>query len=478
MPQNKCPKCGAPIEPGAQFCGNCGQKIASGGSAPIAKTLFMGSGAVVMDEVAKRLAQQGHPKAGAISSASDAAPSTQTPAAFSQPSPAVSTPEPAQPAAAQVARSQPSVAPAPKQPDNLQQSGPVAAVPAPGPTAASTEGPMARLKATGSLVGLTLNNRYEVLDRIGEGGFGTIYLAKQLQMDRQVALKVLNPYMSDDPKLVERFRREAKAACNLRDPHTIITYDFDQTPDGVLYLAMEYLQGKTLFEILEELGGLTVERTISILSQCCSSLAEAHAKGIVHRDIKPENIFLENRPGHTDYVKILDFGIAKIVSGDAAQSPALTAAGQTLGTLEYMSPEQLTGKPLDGRSDIYALGILAYEMLTGRLPFESDNPASIISGHLRQQPLPPSQVAPEANIPQQVDEIILKMLAKNRDERYPDAESLKKDLDALIRSSKTLRALMEPEESDSGKISPLWIGLAAVAVIGALIGILFLAGVF
>ena len=338
---------------------------------------------------------------------------------------------------------------------------------------------MAQLRATGSLLGQTLNDRYEVLERIGEGGFGTIYLAKQVKMDRQVALKVLNPYMSDDPKLVERFRREAKAACNLKDPHTIITYDFDQTPDGVLYLAMEYLRGRTLFEVLEEEGGLSVERTIHILSQCCSSLAEAHDMGIVHRDIKPENIFLEERPGHHDYVKILDFGIAKIVSGDAAQSPALTAAGQTLGTLEYMSPEQLTGKPLDGRSDIYALGILAYEMLTGTLPFESDNPASIISGHLRQQPQPPSTVAPEAGIPEALDRIILKMLAKNREERYPDAATLKKELDALIRSSGTLR-ILSPKDKPKGRAgSYLLIALAVFAAAAAVTTLgLYLAGVF
>ncbi len=488
MPTDRCPYCREIIEPGSRFCGNCGRALpapsaapaaapsaapsAAPAAAPAAKTLFMASGAAVLKQVHARLAQdrgQDQPAGSAPAQALQAGRQASSAAQVHS--------QPAQASAAAQVHSQPAQASATAQAPQAQIQA-TDAQNAETPQKDSLLGPMARLRATGSLLGVTLNNRYEVIDRIGEGGFGTIYLGKQIQMDREVALKVLNPYMSDDPKLVERFRREAKAACNLKDPHTIITYDFDQTPDGVLYLAIEYLRGKTLFELLEEAGGLSVERTVHILSQCCSSLAEAHQQGIVHRDIKPENIFLEERPGHSDYVKVLDFGIAKIVSGDAAQSPALTAAGQTLGTLEYMSPEQLTGKPLDGRSDIYALGILAYEMLTGTLPFESDNPAAIISGHLREQPLPPSKRAPEAGIPEALDGIVLKMLSKNREERYRDAASLKKDLDALIRSSGTLRALRDHDQPKSkGSHYPL-IALALVAALGVTALILHMVGVF
>ena len=324
----------------------------------------------------------------------------------------------------------------------------------------------------GTLVGTTLNNRYEVVEKIGEGGFGSIYRAKQIQMGRDVALKVLNPEMCKDPKLVERFRREARSACNLRDPHTIITYDFDQTSDGVLYMAMELLKGKSLYDVLEEEGRISPERVVHILDHCCSSLGEAHGQGIVHRDIKPENIILEDRE-EPDYVKILDFGIAKIVSGDAADAAvALTAVGQTLGTLEYMSTEQLMGKPLDGRSDIYALGCLAYELLTGQLPFEGDIPGEIIKGHMQKPPSPVRQVAPDAAIPAELERIVDKMLAKNRDERYLDVLSLRQELAALAMNEFgaapsgvfQLPPKTEPAPAKAaagGGTKWLWIGLAA-----------------
>ncbi len=280
------------------------------------------------------------------------------------------------------------------------------------------------------LTGKTLNGRYLVEQHIGEGGFGDVYRAKQIQMDRKVAIKVLAPGMSQDENLVARFRREAKSACNLRDPHTIITYDFDETENGLLYIAMELLQGETLFDVMEELTLVPAARTAGILEQCCTSLGEAHSMNIVHRDIKPENVFLEHRPDYPDFVKILDFGIAKIVAGDLAAGPQLTAAGQTLGTLEYMSPEQLMGKQLDGRSDIYALGMLAYQMLTGTLPFSSDSPASIIQWQLKETPQPVSSLVP--TVPQDFDPIILKMLAKERDTRYSAVSELRDDLRQMM----------------------------------------------
>ncbi|MDY0004688.1 MAG: protein kinase [Polyangia bacterium] len=283
----------------------------------------------------------------------------------------------------------------------------------------------------GKLEGKKLNNRYLVLAHIGEGGFGDVYKAKQIQMDRDVAIKVLSPGMTKDPKLVERFKREAKSACNLRDPHTIITYDFDETDNGLLYIAMELLQGETLYDVLEREGPMPANRVVGILEQTCSSLGEAHVQGIVHRDMKPENIFLEARPDHPDFVKVLDFGIAKIVGGEMAQGPALTAAGQTLGTLEYMSPEQLMGQKLDGRSDIYALGMLMYQMLTGSLPFgQNASPTTMIQWHLREQPKPPSQVVP--GCPPDLDPILFRMLDKDRDKRYPTVMELRQDLQQLM----------------------------------------------
>jgi len=305
---------------------------------------------------------------------------------------------------------------------------PMAAPPAAAPPAAeasSAPGP-----DDTDLTGKTLNRRYLVEAHIGEGGFGDVYRAKQIQMDRQVAIKVLAPGMSKDENLVARFRREAKSACNLRDPHTIITYDFDETENGLLYIAMELLQGETLFDVMEDLTLIPAARTAGILEQSCTSLGEAHSMGIVHRDIKPENVFLEHRPDYPDFVKILDFGIAKIVTGDMASGPQLTAAGQTLGTLEYMSPEQLMGKQLDGRSDIYALGMLAYQMLTGTLPFSSNSPASIIQWQLKELPPLVSSLVP--TVPPEFDPIILKMLAKERDDRYSAVSELRDDLRQMM----------------------------------------------
>jgi len=346
----------------------------------------------------------------------------------------------APPAAAPLAAGSPAAPPPTVSPLSGVHAPPMAApppgaAPAPGGYSGATGAPPAAVGAPpgpddSDLVGKTLNRRYLVEAHIGEGGFGDVYRAKQIQMDREVAIKVLAPGMSQDENLVARFRREAKSACNLRDPHTIITYDFDETENGLLYIAMELLQGETLFDVMEEDTLVPAARVAGILEQSCTSLGEAHSVGIVHRDIKPENIFLEHRPDYPDFVKVLDFGIAKIIAGDLAQGPQLTAAGQTLGTLEYMSPEQLMGKKLDGRSDIYALGMMAYQMLTGTLPFASNSPASIIQWHLKKLPQPASTLVP--TVPADFDPIILKMIAKDRDARYSSVSELREDLRQMM----------------------------------------------
>jgi eukaryotic-like serine/threonine-protein kinase len=288
-------------------------------------------------------------------------------------------------------------------------------------------------------IGQTLNNRFKVESKIGEGGFGAVYRGTQLATGRKVALKLLHPEMTKDENLVARFRREGMVLCNLRDAHTITTYDFDQTPDGTLYIAMELLEGKSLHQVFHEQAPLDWKRMFKILIEMCSSLAEAHQQGIVHRDLKPENVYLETRPGNPEFVKILDFGIAKVMRGDSIdpQSPQLTATGQTLGTLEYMSPEQLMGKQLDGRSDVYALGVVAYEMITGRLPFpDAKGPAGLITAQLKQTPMPPSQANPKANLPAQADRTILKCLEKDKNNRYADVTQLAQALQEVIDHSR------------------------------------------
>jgi serine/threonine-protein kinase len=252
----------------------------------------------------------------------------------------------------------------------------------------------------------------------------------QVATERPIALKVLHPQSVSDPTVVARFRREAEACSKLRNSHTVIIYDFDQTEDGVLYLAMELVRGQSLQDIQRASGVLRVDRCLRILDQVAEALGEAHSKGIVHRDMKPENIMVEMREGE-DFVKVLDFGIAKIKAGDGAKdAPALTAIGQTVGTLEFMSPEQLRGKPLDGRSDIYALGMVAYEMLTGGLPFQkSKSTTEIIQYHLQTPPPPPSSLRPDAEIPPVVDALVQKMCAKTRDERHVDTDELRQQID-------------------------------------------------
>jgi eukaryotic-like serine/threonine-protein kinase len=276
-------------------------------------------------------------------------------------------------------------------------------------------------------VGQVLNNRFKIESKIGEGGFGAVYRGVQLANGRKVALKLLHPEMTKDKNLVARFRREGLVLCNLKDAHTITTYDFDQTSDGTLYIAMELLEGKSLHQVFQAQAPLDWRRVFKIIGEMCSSLAEAHAQGIVHRDLKPENVYLEARAGNLEFVKILDFGIAKVMRGEAIdpQSPQLTATGQTLGTLEYMSPEQLMGKPLDGRSDVYALGVVAYEMITKRLPFpDAKGPAGLITAQLRQTPSPPSKANPSVQVPPNAEKIILKCLEKDRNNRYADVTAL------------------------------------------------------
>ncbi|HEY8924577.1 MAG TPA: serine/threonine-protein kinase [Polyangia bacterium] len=313
-----------------------------------------------------------------------------------------------------------------------------APVPAPAAgAAASAARPERKSEGSGSrddMVGRTLNKRYVVGEKVGEGGFGAVFRGKQLATGREVALKILHPYNLGDPTIVARFRREAEACSLLRNPHTVITYDFDETEDGVLYLAMEMLHGRSLHHLERAEGHLDPDRVLRIIDQVAEALGEAHQHGIVHRDMKPENVFIEDRGG-ADYVKVLDFGIAKMMTDERGQA-ALTAVGQTLGTLEFMSPEQLRGLPLDGRSDIYALGIMAYEMLTGELPFkDAKTPVQIINFHMQKPAPPPSRLKPALNIPGYVDEVILKMVAKAREDRYADTNALREHISRVLKGA-------------------------------------------
>ena len=257
-------------------------------------------------------------------------------------------------------------------------------------------------------VGKVIDGRYEIQQRVGEGGMGVVYKSRQISIDRIIALKMLNQQMAGDPQWVQRFYNEAKACSRLQHPNTIRMFDFGQTADGRLFMTMEFLDGVSLRQALQT-GPLAPHRVVKILIQCCASLAEAHSIGIIHRDIKPDNVFLLNMAGSPDFVKLLDFSVAKLLEGDRMK----TQAGVVFGTPQYMSPEQGRGLPLDARSDLYALGILAYEMLVGTVPFNDENPMTVIQMHLHGN-IPPM---PDT-VPYSVQQVVRRALEKEPARRY------------------------------------------------------------
>jgi eukaryotic-like serine/threonine-protein kinase len=271
------------------------------------------------------------------------------------------------------------------------------------------------------LVGKIVGGRYRITRVIGEGGMGIVYEAEQ-QMGttvRKVAVKTLHSELSRDPSVTARFHRECGTVAQLEHPNTIKVYDFGAMPDGTLYIAMEHLAGKPMDKVIEQAGAIEPKRVLKLLRQISGSLEEAHRMGIVHRDLKPENVILIDRAGETDVVKLLDFGIAaRTEAADAAREAKLTQQGMVLGTPPYMSPEQFTGKPLDKRSDIYSLAVMAYEMLTGKLPFEATTPWQWATEHMTSQPRPFETMAVSTSIPKPMRDAILKGLAKDRDERF------------------------------------------------------------
>lgn len=282
------------------------------------------------------------------------------------------------------------------------------------------------------LSGRIVDRRFEVVDKLGEGGMGAIYRAKQLSVNRMVALKLLLRDRRGDPISAERFKHEAYLASRLRHPNAVVIYDFGQADDGLLYIAMELLTGQNLKECMQNDGPLGHNRGARIMLQTLRPIGQAHGMGLVHRDLKPANIFLTEVEGDKDFVKVLDFGVAKLTAvQDSVEGyqGGLTVAGKIYGTPNYMSPEQIRGKDVDQLSDLYSLGIIFYEMLCGRRPFEAETPVDVMMMHLRDDPLPPS--AYEASIPPTVDAIALKALAKEPADRYPNAEAFIEALNGL-----------------------------------------------
>ena len=266
----------------------------------------------------------------------------------------------------------------------------------------------------------TYGGRYAVIERVGSGGMAEVYRARDELLGREVALKVLHERFSQDRSFVERFKREAQAAANLNHPNIVSLFDYG-ADDGAYFIVMEFIDGKSLADVLQDEGPLMPERAAEIASDVAKALDRAHTGGLVHRDIKPSNIMITSS-GQT---KVTDFGIARALGSDGDQT--MTQTGMVIGTAAYFSPEQAQGNPVDARSDVYALGVVLYEMLVGRAPFAGETPLAVAYKHVREDPAPPSSVNPD--VPKSLDAITMKALAKNPDNRYPSAAAMEEDLE-------------------------------------------------
>jgi len=280
------------------------------------------------------------------------------------------------------------------------------------------------------LVGQVLADRYHVVRKLGEGGMGQVYLAEHVKMGRKSAIKVLSPSMTHDSDAVARFNREAANASRISHPNVCAVYDFGETPEGIIYLAMEFVEGEPLRDLLAREGAVSVTRAGMIFLQVADALQAAHDLGIVHRDLKPDNIMLARARDGTDVVKVVDFGIAKAVGGGDTQQ--LTKTGLVVGTPEFMSPEQLAGDKVDGRSDLYALGLVLFKMLTGQLPFAATTVQDTMVQRLTDEPAALTDVRPDLRFPPGLQVTLDTALARSPADRYQSTARFANDVAAVL----------------------------------------------
>jgi serine/threonine-protein kinase len=313
--------------------------------------------------------------------------------------------------------------------------------------------------ASGSndLVGSIVADRYHVMKKLGEGGMGQVYLAEHVKMGRKSALKVMHPGMKSDVDAISRFNREAANASRIAHPNVASVYDFGETPDGIIYLAMEFVDGPPLTSVIEQQGALPPKRAADIVRQTADALAVAHDMGIVHRDLKPDNIMVARTRDGGDLVKVVDFGIAK-AAGNEAQK--VTKTGLVVGTPEYMSPEQLSGDKLDGRSDIYSLGLVAFNMLTGMLPFPADSQQESMIMRLTDRPKTLGEMKPDRSWPADVQAVMDRALERDVTARYQNATDFGMALyNAIQRMPETAAA--EAGTALMGAVPPTRVSAAA-----------------
>src|SRR3989440_3540458 len=268
-------------------------------------------------------------------------------------------------------------------------------------------------------IGQTLAHKYFIEELIKSGGMGSVYLGKHVLMDKRVAIKVLRPSLAMDGDVVARFSREAKAASRISHPHAVSVTDFGESENGVVFLVMEYLDGKTLKEVIKADGPMPLDHVVEIIRQVAGALDAAHEQGVVHRDLKSDNIMLSQTNGG-DWAKVLDFGIAKIQQPEGARDNDITAANLVIGTPQYMSPEQCSQSgPIDARSDVYSLGVIVFEMLVGHVPFTGESPTTIMMKQVQDDP--PSILSERPELPASIDRLVKKALAKQPIDRYQTA---------------------------------------------------------
>ncbi len=292
------------------------------------------------------------------------------------------------------------------------------------------DGSALKTAGTTDLVGSVIAGNYHIEKKLGEGGMGAVYLGQHVKMGRKSAIKVMTQSMAHDPDAIARFNREATNAARINHPNVCAIYDFGETPDGLIYLAMEFIEGESLSDLLEREGALSPKRAAAIFQQAGDALQAAHDLGIVHRDLKPDNIMLTKGRGGADVVKVVDFGIAKAVGGEEGQK--VTKTGLVVGTPEYMSPEQLAGDKLDGRSDIYSLALVLYRMLTGTLPFQADSAQEVMIKRLTDEPLPLNAARPDAGFPERLQAAMDRALTRMPSERYSSAAELARDVTQAV----------------------------------------------
>ncbi|MGA9769442.1 MAG: TonB family protein [Blastocatellia bacterium] len=303
------------------------------------------------------------------------------------------------------------------------------------------------------MIGRVIAGRYRLIEKLGQGGMGAVYKGQHVKINRLTAIKVLTTELVSNQEFIARFQREAEMASQIDHPNAVAIYDFGEAEDGLIYIAMEYVNGKPLSAILKKDGTIALERVVRIARQAAEALSAAHNLGIIHRDFKPDNIMICDKPGRPDWVEVVDFGIAKRAVADTQQA-GLTQAGFVLGTPLYMSPEQVMGEELDARSDLYSLALVVYEMLTCALPFSGSTTQSQMMKRVMEAPMPLTLARPQLTLPPAVEAVILRALSRKPEDRYTSTTEFAEALELAFRYNPATRPQAVATRPQEGPTRP------------------------